>query len=60
MPSHPDRVRKNNRGICEICLKNPIALLASRTYWAINRTNFCEKCLEDKRNPPLYKVWFDA
>lgn len=46
MPSHPDRVAKSYVGICELCLKNPIALFASRDYLAINRFNICEKCLE--------------
>lgn len=49
MPSHPDRIKKNYDGICEICLKNPISLFASKTYLAGNRYNICEECLDKKR-----------
>ena len=59
MPSLPDRVRENNKGICEICLKNPIALFASKTYLAINRYDICEECLEKKQQQSIRELRFE-
>ena len=60
MPSHQERIAKQYNGICTRCLKNPIAFFASSTYMGINRTSYCEECLEKLRESLYFNREADA